>query len=284
MSNVVHAKISDKKILIGSLCFLITIGVMAQETLKGIIINSSDNSPLPYVNIGVIDKSIGTVTNEKGNFNLFINNGNYKDSIRISMVGFISKTFSTRDFIKVLKESPTIKMNEKVEELSEVVITNRKLKTKVLGSRCKSRKNFYQASAKLLGSEVGVKIRIKKSPTLLKKFNTRVLTKEHSKFKFRLNIYDIQNGLPNKNLLKENIVVDSNNINDGFMNVNLEPYGIYVTDDFFVTLEWIKGDGRRKLRFPATLLGPTVVERETSQAKWNKHTIASIGFNVTVEY
>lgn len=284
MSSVNPIGAQGLKTLIGFLFFSIGISVMAQETLKGVIVNSSSGSPLPYVNIGIINKSIGTVSDDSGNFELFIPKKNHRDSIRISMIGFKNRTFSIKNFIKVLRENPIIEMNEKVEELSEVIVTNRKLKTKILGNRSKSRKNHYEATADLLGSEIGIKIKIKRSPTLLKYFNTRVLTKKHSNFKFRLNFYDVRDGMPNRNLLKENIIIDDNDIKDGWVNVNLEPYNIYVKDDFFVTLEWIQGEGKRKLRFPASLLGPVVVERQTSQAKWNKHTIASIGFNVTVEY
>ena len=272
------------KILIAFLFFFIGIAVTAQETLKGVIVDSADGSPLPYVNIGIINKSIGTVSDDSGNFELFVHKNDHKDSIRISMIGFESKTFLVKDFIVTLKENQTIKMSEKTEELSEVIVSNRKLKTKVLGNRSKSRKNLYEASADLLGSEIGVKIKVKAAPTSLKKFTTRVFTRKYSNFKFRLNFYDIKDGLPNSNLLKENIIIDANDIKDGWINENLEPYDIYVDEDFFVTLEWVQGDGKRKLRFPASLFGPVVVERETSQAKWNKHTMASIGFNVTVQY
>lgn len=284
MISVNSTGVQNLKTLFGLLFFLVSSSTLSQETLKGTVVTSLDGSPLPYVNIGVINKSIGTVTDDDGNFMLEIYKNVSKDSIRISMVGFENKTFLVNDFIRALKENPIVKMLEKMEELSEVIVSNRKLKTRVLGSRAKSRKNLYEASAEFLGSEIGVKIKIKRSPTLLKKFTTRVLTKRQTKFKFRLNIYDIKNELPGNNLLNDNIIIETDDIKDGWINIDLEPYDIYVEDDFFITLEWIQGDGKRKLQFPVSLLGPVIVERETSQAKWNKHTIASIGFNVTVTY
>ncbi|WP_350287405.1 carboxypeptidase-like regulatory domain-containing protein [uncultured Croceitalea sp.] len=284
MSSVEGIGKQSLKGFVELLFFFMAITVMPQKTLTGKIVASINGNPLPYVNIGIINKSIGTVTDFDGNFELSIYRSNYKDSVRISSVGLKSKTLLVSNFISVLKADPVIEMNEKIEELSEVIVSNRKLKTKVLGNRSKSRKNLYEASADMLGSEIGVKIKIKNGPSLLKKFTTRVLTKRYVGFKFRLNFYDIKEGLPNRNLLTKNIIIDAKDIEDGWIHVNLEPYDVYVEDDFFVTLEWIQGDGKRKLKFPASLFGPVVVERETSQAKWNKHTTASIGFNVTVQY
>ena len=270
--------------LICCLFIFLSCAMHAQDLLRGTVLSNENGKPLPYVNIGIVHRSLGTVTDEHGNFNFFIPADNHKDSIQISMIGFESRTFLVREFIEIMLENPTIKLNGKAEELLEVVVSNRKLKTKILGNRSTSRKNYYEASAEFLGSEVGVKIKIKRAPTYLKKFNVRMLTKKHERFKFRLNIYNIKDGLPNQNLLKDNIIVDARDIKEGQIEVNLEPYEIYVEDDFFVTLEWIQGDGKKKLRFPANLFGPQVVERATSHAKWNKHSLASIGFNVTVTY
>lgn len=267
-------------IIISFSCF----SVFAQINLKGVIKTEKSNVELSFVNIGVIDKGMGTVTDEGGNFYLSLQEKHLQDSIKISMIGFKSRTYSVSDFKNALKESKEIFLVEQLETLDEIIVTNRKLKIKILGNRSKSRKNLYEASADLLGSEIGIKIKIKHSPTRLKKFNTRVLTRKQASFKFRLNFYDIKDGLPNNNLLRESVIIDEKDINDGLIEVDLEPYNIYVEDDFFVTLEWIQGDGRRKLQFPVSLLGPVIVERNTSQAKWNKHSIASIGFNVTVEY
>ena len=258
--------------------------VSAQQRIKGWVISSSDSTALAYVNIGVVDKALGTVTDQDGKFDLFIKKEVVRDSIRISMVGFESITLPVSVFIEALAESPFISMKEKVNELSQVIVTNEKLKEKVLGNRAKSRKSLYEATADLLGSEIGVKIKIKKAPTYLKRFKTRLLTKRRDHFKFRLNLYDIKDGLPNENLLTENILIEASSIKDGWIDLDLEPYDIQVEDDFFITLEWVQGNGKRKLRFPASLFGPLLVERETSQAKWNKHTVASIGFRVTVEY
>ena len=79
-----------KKIfLIG--CLLQSIVSFAQEIeFKGVIMDSF-NTPIPYVNIGILHKSIGTVSNDLGEFSLKLHESMKSDTIRISCFGFESK-------------------------------------------------------------------------------------------------------------------------------------------------------------------------------------------------
>ncbi len=256
----------------------------SQIELKGIIKSKNTKELLPYVNIGIINKGKGTVTNDKGNFYLLVQKRQYNDSIKLSMIGYQSKTFLVKDFVITIQKNNTIYLTEKTEALNEVIVTTRKLRKRILGNRSKSRENMYQASSDELGNEIGIKIKIKGSPTYIEKFNTKIFTRKYGSFKFRLNFYDIKDGMPNNNLLSENIIITDNEIKDGTIEVDLKPYNIIVENDFFVTLEWIEGDGREKLHLPASILGGYIVEKETSHAQWEKYPVGSIGFNVTVKY
>lgn len=47
----------------------LSFGIYAQEnTISGEIINSQNGVNLEYVNIGIADRNVGTVSNVKGNF------------------------------------------------------------------------------------------------------------------------------------------------------------------------------------------------------------------------
>ena len=60
---------------------------ISAQALKGSIKDTA-GEPLPYVNVGVVGKNIGTVTSEKGTFSLYIPEANNQDIIRLSMVGY----------------------------------------------------------------------------------------------------------------------------------------------------------------------------------------------------
>jgi hypothetical protein len=271
------------KSLIGVLIFLNLISVSAQDTYTGIVLDSTFNTPLSYVNIGIINKGEGTVSNTKGDFELQLAERYFKDSIRISMIGYKAQTYLVKDFKQKIKNEPRIFLAEKLESLDEVVISNKKLKKRILGNRTKSKMITDGFDWDKLGSEAGIVIKIKKSPTYIKSFQTHIALSGHDELKFRLNFYTVKNGLPFKNITKENIILTSN-IKEGTLSVDLSEYNIVMEEDFFVSLEWIENFGDGNLQFSMGLWGSPAIYRYTSQDRWEKIPIAGPGFNVNVEY
>src|ERR1700749_2374909 len=68
------------------------------QVFEGTVKDTKTNENLAYVNIGVIGKSNGTVTDDNGHFKLSLTNSN-TDSLRISMIGYEPKTYLVSDFI-----------------------------------------------------------------------------------------------------------------------------------------------------------------------------------------
>ena len=92
--------------------------------------------------------------------------------------------------------------------------------------------------------------------------------------------------MPDQLLQNQNIYVDVL-AGQKDIHVNLEPYGIYVDDNFFAGMEWIENSKGRGLMFSAylSLFGSgAVISRETSQDKWEKVGIAGVAFNVLAEW
>ena len=88
----------NKRFLI-FICVLFSLVTKAQ--LKtGTIYSSETNSVIAYVNVGIIGKNVGTVSDESGNFELKIDSIYYKDSIRFTCIGYKSKTYLVKDFIQ----------------------------------------------------------------------------------------------------------------------------------------------------------------------------------------
>ena len=67
--------------------------LFAQEelTINGLIIDSSNQKPLPGANIYIEDSDFGTVSNKSGAFSLSVDNLK-KGEIKISMIGFKDTT------------------------------------------------------------------------------------------------------------------------------------------------------------------------------------------------
>jgi hypothetical protein len=101
------------------ICFLL-FGLVSngQKLLKGIVLDAQKNTPIPNASVFLNTTSVGTVTNEQGNFSLTIPNGKYE--LVISSIGYETNTQTINstnapDFI-------TVKLKIKAEVMQTVII------------------------------------------------------------------------------------------------------------------------------------------------------------------
>src|SRR5690349_5719416 len=90
----------NKKALIKIFTSLLLIAIASQgisQSISGKVINDATQEPLCYASIGVISSTLGTITNEKGNFKLDLNGYSPETKIRISMIGFESSIIQLKD-------------------------------------------------------------------------------------------------------------------------------------------------------------------------------------------
>ena len=63
--------------------------------MNGAVISAENQQPIEFVNIGILNKNRGTITNPKGEFNLAIPKKFETDSITISPVSYTHLTLPT---------------------------------------------------------------------------------------------------------------------------------------------------------------------------------------------
>lgn len=269
-------------------CFLLVllyIGAVANaQELKGVLKDADTNDGIPFVNVGVIGKNIGTVSAEDGHFTITISAGHESDTLRISTLGYANRDFIVKDFIKAIASNEVMLLQPESIKLDEVVISNKKPKQKTLGSGAKSKRMTLGFTSEKLGNELGVLMKIKGSPTKLMKFTAQVASNDNPPAKMRLNFYSKtkKGNLPDKLLTTENIIVTLPKNAEPLV-VDLAKYNIMVEDDFYVTLEWLQ-DIPSKVSFSAAFLGPTLIARSTSQGDWEKINSFTAGFTVDTLY
>jgi len=261
---------------------LASLSVTAQ-TLQGIIKEVKTGETLPYVNIGVVGKNIGTVSDEEGRFKLVIPAGHSDDILRISMLGFATRDFKVSSLEAMLSKSHVIELTPSVIEMEQVVVSNRKAKEKTLGNKTESQNVTVGFENDILGHEIGMIMKIKKAPSLLKTFKASIASTNNKPVKMRLNFYSVKNGMPDKLIINKNIIVTAP-INNDRLVVDLTPHNIMVEDDFFVSLEWIESTPGQRIMFSAGLLAKPLIARETSQGTWHKVGMVGVGFTVDSVY
>ena len=264
-------------------------------TIHGKVSNEK-NQPLEYVSIGIIDKTIGTISNKNGLFSLQIqkNQLNDNDSLRFSMIGYSAKTFSIIELQKTIESGKPIHvyLSEKVEQLDEVVISTNRLESKEVGTVKKSVRlgavNFsiFDIPNQNLGSEIGRKFKIDHENTLLTKFHFCLYQNEFDTVKFRINAYSLKRLKPHKNLLKENIFIEITDKKNGWFEIDLLPYEILVSDDIVVSIEWVsKSEKGDKLSIPITLpVASAHFYKYGSQNRWKRFDTMSSLMNLEVKF
>lgn len=250
--------------------------------MTGLIRDRQSNKPLAYVNVGIINKDKGTTTNVKGQFEIDLSKSNKDDTLSISLVGYESILLSIQEIIKRSNSNLSIFMEEKTSELKEVVVQTNPLTTKVLGNKSESKFFGGKFGSKDLGSEIAIKVKIKKLPTYLENFSFNLSYNTEDTTIFRVNIYDTKDGLPDKNILTENIILGIGK-QTGKINLDLSKYGIVVDHDFFISLEWVDGNQTSGIVFSAGFINGGAYYRKASQGIWRKQPMG-VGFNVTTKY
>ena len=103
-----------------SLLISLSISTLQAQTISGKIISQS-NEAVPFATIQ-IGNSYGVISNEEGNFSIDTKKFEDQDIVTISCLGFEKKSLLLKDF-----SSKDYVLNEKVNELSEVYLTNKPL-------------------------------------------------------------------------------------------------------------------------------------------------------------
>jgi hypothetical protein len=267
--------------LIGFLSFLLISTLSHSQTLiKCLVLDSATKAPVEFANVGIVAKSFGTVTDEKGEFTLNVPDSLANQKIRISILGYKTKDLP----VKYFAGHPTILLSPAAYNLNEVAVKPRKTKHKVLGNETTSKMAICGFTSNKLGCELGVKLNIKHKETWLKKLSFNIVNNIYDSLIFRVNIYKKDaNGQPGENLLTKSLFVTPAN-KTGLVEVDLSKLFLLVDDDVFVTLEWIKDLGDTKgLYFSCQMLGGTWY-RQASQDKWEHLGTVGVGLFVDAEY
>ena len=258
------------------------------DELLGRIVDAKTNLPLSYVNVGILNRDVGTVSDTLGYFSLRFEDDFGNDTLRVSRIGYEARNFVLK---KILNEGDTVKIDlvEEVSELNEVVVSARAFKRRTLGNKTESKFLGTGFGYDQLGAEMGIKINVRKNPTFVDAFNFTISHNRLSaKSTFRLNFYTVEKGRPSKNILKDNILVSIEPKQTGKVTIDLRPYDIILKDDVIVALEWVANEGKNKkdeaIFFPLGLMTNGTLYKYTYHSKFKKFASLGVGFNIDVRF
>lgn len=267
--------------------------ISQDKVITGLV--TSKEGPLPYVNIGVFGKGIGTVSDEDGIFHLTIDKSRLAptDIVQFSSMGFGTIKKSVAQLESVASEYPEIFMHKENVELNEVIVTNKGAfeTNDIVGYQNYGENAFgYWKDNISLGGELATKIRVKKG---LRKLNTlffEVFSSPSDSILVRVNLYKFQKG---KVAIGEYLNTSNQNIlytiypNTKLAIIDLKPFSIYVKNDFFVSLELLKVYGNK----PIGLVLAASAEKRTYSArkyssldKWEILSESAMAYHLNTTY
>ncbi|PRX55163.1 carboxypeptidase-like regulatory domain-containing protein [Flagellimonas meridianipacifica] len=260
-------------------CIAIPLTIAAQKDFKGRVLDAKTNAPIPYVNIGIVNKGVGTVSDEEGLFHLPLDANELQsdESILFSSLGYQPLEIPVKKVEFVYNEYPEIKLMPEAVRLEEVVVTN--IETELVDELVGNKSSFgsnsygYWKDNVALGGELASRIRVKKGYRKLNTLGFEIAANPMDSVLLRINIYDISG---TKDGPKINLNKSGKNIlfklkkEDSQPRINLTDYSIFVEDDFIVSLELVKvyGNDPVALAIPAIHNETGSFRRYASQDKW----------------
>ena len=247
---------------------------MAQSTINGTIRNARSHEALPYVNIGVVGKALGTVSSELGIYQLPFRAELAGDTVRVSSLGFAPRNLLLRE----LAAHPDVALEPAAVALAEVQVRARPAfrRTHVLGHTGNAENSTYTLSRNDLGGQMGTVIKLSRRPTRVLDVNFNLAQSSKGEVTFRVNLYRLdRHGRPTETKLLAHDLLVTMPVVRGPVKVDLRTEQLVLDENFFLAVEmikWTDAAGNADFTFSAAIgyADNEVYERKTSQAPWER--------------
>ncbi|MGK6352976.1 alpha/beta hydrolase-fold protein [Parapedobacter sp. DT-150] len=243
----------------------------SQLRLSGQVLDADSGAPLAYVNIGIKDKNIGTVSMDGGAFTLHIPEGHEHDTLTFSLVGYQLYHIPVNE---ARGGEPVIaKLAAKNTLLNEVVVSGRKPVERRYGIKTRNLLlHFTDGMFEPDDSfEIGQLIKLGETPAKITSLNLYVFDTREDSATFRINFYRYADGRPAERLVEESIL-QRHALNKGWLRFDLTEYDIRLTGAFVACLEFMPetGEQTEPIAYEVKLGGTSKsFYRRSSLGTWN---------------
>jgi len=174
------------------ICLSNTLLAQYEVTIEAFVLDKETKQPIPYVNIGFIEKSIGTVSNEDGKFTLIYHEDivGGKEFLQFSVLGYKTLKVRASQLVKFLTNTNKFYLIPEPVELEEVFIANETRNKKRIGNtNIVFNMMGYWKDEDVLGGEITTKIKIKKKQTKLLDLKFNIIENTSDSIKVLLAIF-----------------------------------------------------------------------------------------------
>ncbi len=268
-------------------CFSTILFAQYEVTIEAFVLDKETNRPIPYVNIGFIEKSIGTVSNEEGKFTLVYHEDviGGKEFLQFSTLGYKTLKVRASQLVNFLTNTNKFYLEASPELLDEVLISNEKRnQTRIGNTSVSSTVMGYWKDKEALGGEITTKIKIKNAGTKLLDLKFNIIENTSDSIKVRINVYNYKKSYPKENILTTNVfhIITRK---EGEETIDLRPYNIMVSDDVVLGIELVEVYGK-DINFAVSASNNRGASflRHISQDTWRRFSDVGMNFSVLTSF
>lgn len=240
--------------LLLGLCWLLIGAAHAQSSaIAGQVLDQASRRPLGFVSVGVLRQPYGTVADAQGRFQLSLPASYDADSVRLSLLGYASRTLRVADLRRAVAAGPLL-LRAQAVPLTEARVKAKNLKRRLAGS-LGTKVRFDGFPANMAGNQIGQLIAVKK-PAFLEDVSWHFFSCTYDTVYLRLNIYRLRDDYPGENILSRSVYLKvSRQQAQESLSLDLRPFHLYLTENVVVALELVRSLGAGELWFRQPLLG-----------------------------
>jgi hypothetical protein len=251
-----------------------TFASFSQGNTYGKVVDGNGKA-IPYVSIGFVGTTIGTVSDLAGNYSLnWAEAHDTTTSLKFSCMGFVTQEMTIKSLPK--SASLNITMQDAAIELSEVLIRPIEIKKIVDGNDNEStavRTNLAISSKPNmnLGAEIGRKFRLKNKPHFVNKLKVFISANNFDTVTFRINFYQLSGSKPDLPIQQKSIIREVSNHKKGWVTFDLTSEYLVLSGTSVASVEWIGTSKKGNyLAFNLTMpaLGQTHYYKYGAQNDW----------------
>jgi hypothetical protein len=255
--------------------------------VTGFIRDSKMREGIPFASVGIKGTSKGTLTDDKGRFELQASEFTDKDTIKISSIGYVSLNLGGDEFKKLAAKG--IYLEAMTYNLAEVVVKPDMIVRKKLGTYKYSTgicTAFSGQTGNWRGEQAAILIPNKEKKTYyFESFGFYVVKNEYEdSLQFRVMFYNVDSsGFPGETFLKKPILFKTK-VKNGEVRIDLRDRQISTDKDFFVSLECLEEKMEStKFCFAGSVKVPSYF-KPSAFAKWGRVRGGGGDLNVEVSY
>ncbi|MBK6700465.1 MAG: carboxypeptidase-like regulatory domain-containing protein [Saprospiraceae bacterium] len=243
---------------------------MAQTTLKGVVVDSDHQTVLAFVNIGIKKKNIGTSSLDDGTFSIMIPKQNENDTLTLSMVGYSELNIPIQSIITTHQK--TFQLKEKISSLNTVIVTASKLVERKFGIKKTGTITHFTDGSTHQNDifEIAQRIQLDTILSKITSVNLHINQSRKDSGTFRINFYKYAGNRPSERII-ETSIIQTKQIQEGWLKFDLTPYNVYLKGSFVVAIEFIPNKRTSHPIYYEVKLGGSAKNfvRTSSQGEWS---------------